>query len=520
MLKLRALLAATALAIVAPTIAFASQGDGYPSRGKAIEALSPASDYSDKLQGRPLALGIMRTRGQGFVPSPELQAYVNGVMMRLLRGVTLPASFHPEVHVLAAPEFAGECTPDGTLIITIGLLEQLETEDELAFVLGHELAHAIYRHEAPDWYRKSQYYAVVNGVAVDTVAQGAALSLGGSLGGNIGRGVDVAQHLAKLSANVLMPQMERGQEDAADALGFDLMVKAGYDPEAPLAVMDKLAEQEAEAARAAQQAKYAAKNDRGLSSDDDSGGLFGKITNVAGGLGSILAGGRPSNEQIADIAIFAFDSAVDNMAEDATTHHPAKEREDLLSAYEFREYRTIMPTQPTPLPWAPQSNSPLKPQLTAMLGHYTDAENAAAYIADSNQGTAAKAQADVARATGNPTTNHAYTQFVAAEYYEGSGQAPLSEAALNKAVQGPEPSWEVYSRLTDIYIAKQQYPKAQALMDQAVTRFDHSPVLYPKRIQVYRLEGQNEQANALVPQCKAAKIDELYDACKKANGES
>ncbi|HEY8948020.1 MAG TPA: hypothetical protein VIM56_03960, partial [Rhizomicrobium sp.] len=101
-----------------------------------------------------------------------------------------------------------------------------------------------------------------------------------------------------------------------------------------------------------------------------------------------------------------------------------------------------------------------------------------------------------------------------------SGQAPLSEAALNKAVQGPEPSWEVYSRLTDIYIAKQQYPKAQALMDQAVTRFDHSPVLYPKRIQVYRLEGQNEQANALVPQCKAAKIDELYDACKKANGES
>ncbi|MGN6148652.1 MAG: M48 family metallopeptidase, partial [Rhizomicrobium sp.] len=312
--RLHALLVATTFAVIAAPAAMASQGDGYPSRGKAIEALSPATDYSDKLKGRPLALGIMRTRGQGFVPSPELHAYVNGVMMRLLRGVALPASFHPEVHVLAAPEFAGECTPDGTLIITVGLLEQLETEDELAFVLGHELAHAIYRHEAPDWYKKSQYYAVVNGVAVDTVAQGA-VRFGGSLGGNIGRGIDVAQHLAKLSANVLMPQMERGQEDAADALGFDLMVKAGYDPEAPLAVMDKLAAQEAEAARAAQQAKYAAKNDKSSGSDDD-GGLFGKIGNVAGGLGTILTGGRPSNEQIADIAIFAFDSAVDNMAED------------------------------------------------------------------------------------------------------------------------------------------------------------------------------------------------------------
>ena len=519
MRKIHAVLAATALAAAIPSLALAGEGDGYPSRGKAIETLQPASDYSEAMKGRPLALGIMRTRGQGFVPSPELNAYVTGVMMRLLKGVTLPASFHPEVHVLAAPEFAGECTPDGTLIITVGLLEQLETEDELAFVLGHELAHAIYRHEAPDWYKKSQYYAVVNGVAVDTVAQGAALSLGGSLGGNIGRGIDVAQHLAKLSANVLMPQMERGQEDAADALGFDLMVKAGYDPEAPLAVMDKLAEQEAEAARAAQAAKNAAKSDKG-SSDDDNGGFFGKLTNVAGGLGTILTGGRPSNEQIADIAIFAFDSAVDNMAEDATTHHPAKEREDLLSAYEFREYRTIRPAQPTPLPWSPQSSSPLKPQLTAMLGHYTDAENAAAYIADSSQGTAAKAQADVARAVGNPTSNHAYTEFVAAEYYEGNGQAPLSEAALTKAVQGPEPSWEVYSRLTDIYIARQQYPKAQALMDQAVTRFDNSPVLYPKRIQVYRLEGESDQAASLMPQCKAAKIDELYDACKKANGES
>jgi len=517
MRNFRALLVATVFAVAAPSFALASQGDGYPSHGKAIETLKPASDYAEAVKGRPLALGIMRTRGQGFVPSPELQTYVNGVMMRLLRGVALPASFHPEVHVLAAPQFAGECTPDGTLIITVGLLEQLETEDELAFVMGHELSHAIYRHEAPDWYKKSQYYAVVNGVAIDTVAQGAALSLGGSLGGNIGRGVDVAQHLAKLSANVLMPQMERGQEDAADALGFDMMVKAGYDPEAPLAVMDKLAAQEAEAARAAQQAKAATK---GKSGSDDEGGMFGKLTNVAGGLGSILTGGRPSNDQIADLAIFAFDSAVDNMAEDATTHHPAKVREDLLSDYEFREYRSILPVQPTPLPWAPQSTSPLKPQLTAMLAHYTDAEDAAAYIADSSQGTAAKTQASIQRAVGNPTSNHAYTEFVAAEYYEGNGQAPLSEAALTKAVMGPEPSWEVYSRLTDIYIAKQQYPKAQVLMDQAVARFENSPVLYPKRIQLYRLEGQTDQAATLMPQCKAAKIDELYDACKKANGQS
>ncbi|MEI9929652.1 MAG: hypothetical protein WDM89_03550 [Rhizomicrobium sp.] len=47
--------------------------NGYPSKGKAIEKFKPSADYSDVLKGRPLALGFMRTRGQGFVPSRELQ---------------------------------------------------------------------------------------------------------------------------------------------------------------------------------------------------------------------------------------------------------------------------------------------------------------------------------------------------------------------------------------------------------------------------------------------------------------
>jgi predicted Zn-dependent protease len=482
-------------------------GGGYPSSGKAIDVLKPASDYSEVLRGRPLALGIMRTRAQGFVPSATLHEYVRGVMLKLLRGVNMPPSFNPEVHILAAPEFGGECTPDGTLIITVGLLEQLETEDELAFVIGHELAHAIYRHQAPDWYKKSQYYAVINGQAVDTIA---AVRVGGAAGNDIMRGLDVAQHLEKLSNNVLMPQMERGQEDAADALGFDLMVKAGYDPDASLTVMDKLAEQEAEAAAAAAAARSAANNGDAQHSQSN---LLGSI----GSIGStLLGGGRPSGDQIADLSIAAFDTAVDNMAEDATAHHPAKEREDLLSAYEFRAYRDIRPTTPTPLPWAPQSTSPLKGELVQLMSHYTMAENAAAYIADASQGTDSGARSDITRSTVPPTTDHAYTQFVASEYYDKNGQKPQSETALVKATQGSEPSWQIYSRLIDYYIAQHQYPKAQAAMDQAVARFDNSPVLYPKRITLYRVSGRQSDADALVPQCKQVDIKELSDACEKA----
>ncbi|MGH8323812.1 MAG: hypothetical protein ACRETD_08460, partial [Steroidobacteraceae bacterium] len=100
--------AAVVLCLMA-TPAFAN---GYPSSGKAIDQLHPAADYSDLAGGRPLALGIMRTRAQGFVPSPVLTAYANRVLAKLLTGIQMPPSCQPQVRVLAAPEFSAVCTPD------------------------------------------------------------------------------------------------------------------------------------------------------------------------------------------------------------------------------------------------------------------------------------------------------------------------------------------------------------------------------------------------------------------------
>ncbi len=37
--------------------------------------------------------------------------------MKVLKGVTLPPSFQPDVRVLAAPEFTALCTPDGTIVV-------------------------------------------------------------------------------------------------------------------------------------------------------------------------------------------------------------------------------------------------------------------------------------------------------------------------------------------------------------------------------------------------------------------
>ena len=83
---------------------------------------------------------------------------------------------------------------------------------------------------------------------------------------------------------------------------------------------------------------------------------------------------------------------------------------------------------------------------------------------------------------------------------------PLSDAALQKAVKGPEPSWEVYARLIDRYVAQNDYAHAQALMGEAVTRFDNSPVLLPKRIAILHGMGNDSEAEALLPQCRGYDI--------------
>jgi hypothetical protein len=191
-----------------------------------------------------------------------------------------------------------------------------------------------------------------------------------------------------------------------------------------------------------------------------------------------------------------------------------------LSAYEFREYRDLLPAQPTPLPWAERSTALGAKPLTQLLAHYAAAENAAAYVADTSQGAPDLAADEVAHASAKPTSDHAYTQFVAAEYYDMNRKSDLSEAALRRAANGPEPSWEVYSRLIDVHIARNDWSGAEVLMDQAVVRFDNSPVLLPKRIAILHGAGNQQEAEKLLPQCDTYDIRELKDACRKAAGKS
>ncbi len=125
-----------------------------------------------------------------------------------------------EVTLFADDQVNAFALPGGKIGVYTGLLDVAETPDQLAAVMGHEVAHVLANHGKA---RLSANLAGQAGLAIGSIA------LGTQLEGN--SRVALAALGLGLQVGVLMPY-GRGQESEADVLGLDLSARAGFDPRA------------------------------------------------------------------------------------------------------------------------------------------------------------------------------------------------------------------------------------------------------------------------------------------------
>src|SRR5258706_11987229 len=133
-----------------------------------------------------------------------------------------------EVQVINDPKTVNAfCMAGGKMAIYTGLLEQLKpTDDEVAQVMGHEIAHALANHT-----QERMSIAMTSQVGLEL----AALALGGRQGGDLGL---TGAQLAAVYA-IQLPN-SRESESEADRIGIELAARAGYDPKSAVTLWAKM----------------------------------------------------------------------------------------------------------------------------------------------------------------------------------------------------------------------------------------------------------------------------------------
>jgi len=216
-LTIRLLIAAAIAAF--SLITYFSSGSVNPVTGeKQHVSISPDQEIAMGLRAAP----SMAQQYGGLHPDQRAQAFVKRVGQRVVENSSAKDSpYRFEFHLLADPRTINAfALPGGQIFITAALLNKLETEAQLAGVLGHEVGHVIGRHSAEH-------------LAKQKLTQGLISAVGVGVDPNAGR-------MAASIGQMINMKYGRGDELEADKFGIALMSEAGYDPRAMLGVMDIL----------------------------------------------------------------------------------------------------------------------------------------------------------------------------------------------------------------------------------------------------------------------------------------
>lgn len=189
-----------------------------PDIGSPADAVLPKSAEA-RLGGAIMAQ--LRATGQ-VVEDPLLNEYVNEIGYRIAAQAS-DGEYQFSFFVVEDPSINAFALPGGYIGVHTGLLQATRSEDELAGVLAHEVAHVTQRHIARAIHA-NQRQSIIN----------TAIMLGAVLAGVAGGNSDVVQGgIAVAQGNAIQQQINftRAHEYEADRVGISALAQAGFNPD-------------------------------------------------------------------------------------------------------------------------------------------------------------------------------------------------------------------------------------------------------------------------------------------------
>ena len=211
------------LAAGAPAWAQVDVGDA-----SALRKLVPAETLENAATQQYAQL-LAQARAQRALAPPQhpqllrLRAIAQRLIPFTARWNPRAAHWRWEVNLIGSKQINALCMPGGKIAFYTGILEQLKlSDDEVAMVMGHEMAHALREH------------------ARERIAKNQATNLGLRLGAQLLGLGDLGNLAAGLGGQLLTLQFSRSDESDADLVGLELAARAGYAPEASVSLWTKM----------------------------------------------------------------------------------------------------------------------------------------------------------------------------------------------------------------------------------------------------------------------------------------
>lgn len=225
---LRALPLLLALAAL-PMAALAQAKEGVQVGGNSAFAKLVPAENVERSAGQQYAQMLQQADSKkALAPADNAQIKrLRGIAQRLIP-YAIPwneraKQWQWEVNLIGSTQINAFCMPGGKIAFYSGILKTLQlTDDEVAVVMGHEIAHALREH------------------ARERMGKNAATGLGANLIGQfLGLG-QLGQTVTNYGAQLLTLEFSRSDESEADLVGMELAARAGFDPRAGVTLWQKM----------------------------------------------------------------------------------------------------------------------------------------------------------------------------------------------------------------------------------------------------------------------------------------